>query len=1174
MSDLTGNPKNSENFVHLHVHTEYSMLDGAAKISELVAEVARQEMPAIAMTDHGNVFGAFEFHKSAKAAGVKPIIGIEAYVAPESRFDKRRVKWAEGGQDDVSGGGAYTHMTLLAENNQGLSNLFKLSSLASLEGFYYKPRVDRELLSKYSKGIIATTGCAGGEIQTRLRMGAYKEAIKAASEFRDIFGPENFYLEIMDHSIEIEQRAFADLIKLGKELNLPQLATNDLHYTHHDDAAAHEVLLCIQSGSTMADPKRFKFENSEFYLKSPVQMREIFKDFKQACDNTLLIAERCETTMREGENLLPQFPVPTGQSEDSWLIKLANDGLATKMGNSIPTEYQDRLNFELEVMIKMGFPGYFLVVADLCDHARKVGIRVGPGRGSAAGSLVSYSLGITGLDPIKFGLLFERFLNPERISMPDIDLDFDERRRSEMIQYATTKYGDDRVAQIITYGTIKSKQAIKDSTRVLGYPYALGERLTKSLPPSVMGKDISLSGIFNMDNERYGEASEFRNLYESDPDSKKIVDTALGIEGLKRQWGVHAAGVILSKEPLLDVIPIHRRDADGAIITQFDMGACEATGLLKMDFLGLRNLSVLDDCLINIEKNLGKKVVLESLPLSDKKTFELLSRGDTLGVFQLDSAPIRSLLRSMAPDSFEDIAAVIALYRPGPMGEDSHNKYADYKNGRKAPIGIHPELDMPLNEILKDTYGLIVYQEQVLAIARKVAGFTLGRADLLRKAMGKKDKKILDKEKVHFEDGMKANGFSEDAVEKLWQTLIPFSDYAFNRSHSAGYGLLSFWTAYLKANYPSEYMAALLTSVRDDKDKSALYLNECRRMGIKVLPPDVNESDSEYTPIGSDIRFGLTAIRNIGENVVASIINNRKAKSRYDSFGDFLTKVDAIVCNKKSIESLIKAGAFDSLNHSRRGLMMVFLEALDAVSETKRAESIGQFDLFGAANSTSVSGVVLDIPSPEWEKMMLLGYEREMLGLYVSDHPLLGVEHILRSVADFSISQISEVSHDQIITIGGLITQIQRKVSKQGTPWAIVTVEDLDGAVDVLFFSNAYANHGVNLVEDRIVAIRGRVDKREEQPRISALDLTLPDLKQIPTGPLVISMEMSRCTPPVIDRMNEILRSHPGGREVHLRLVDGEKKTVLKLDEGLKVTSSPSLSADLKTVLGPDCLVL
>ena len=983
------------------------------------------------------------------------------------------------------------------------------------------------------------------------------------------------YLELMDHSIEIEKRAFNDLIKLGKELNLPLLATNDLHYTHHADAAAHEVLLCIQSGATMADPKRFKFENAEFYLKSAAQMRELFKEFPESCDNTLLIADRCETTMREGENLLPRFPVPQGESEDSWLRKLANEGLAKRMDNQIPAQYQERLNFELDVMIKMGFPGYFLVVADLCKHAREVGIRVGPGRGSAAGSLVSYSLGVTGLDPIKFGLLFERFLNPERISMPDIDLDFDERRRSEMIQYATAKYGEDRVAQIITYGTIKSKQAIKDSTRVLGYPYVLGERLTKSLPPAVMGKDISLGGIFDLEDSRYGEAAEFRGIYESDPDSKRIVDTALGIEGLKRQWGVHAAGVILSKEPLLDVIPIHRREADGVIITQFDMGACEATGLLKMDFLGLRNLSVLDDCLINIEKNLGKTVVLENLPLKDKKTFDLLSRGDTLGVFQLDSAPIRALLRSMAPDSFEDISAVIALYRPGPMGEDSHNKYADYKNGRKAPVGIHPELEKPLNEILKDTYGLIVYQEQVLAIARKVAGFTLGRADLLRKAMGKKDKKILDKEKVHFEAGMKTNGFSEDAIEKLWQTLIPFSDYAFNRAHSAGYGLLSFWTAYLKANYPTEYMAALLTSVRDDKDKSALYLNEARRMGIKVLPPDVNESDSEYTPRGSDIRFGLTAIRNVGENVVLSIIENRKSKDRYTNFGDFLTKVDSLVCNKKTIESLIKAGAFDSLNHSRRGLMMVFLEALDAVSETKRAESIGQFDLFGAANATSsISGVVLDIPVTEWEKMMLLSYEREMLGLYVSDHPLLGVEHILRSVTDFSISQIAEVGHDQIITIGGLITQIQRKVSKQGTPWAIVTVEDLEGAVDVLFFSNAYAAHGVNLVEDRIVAIRGRVDKREEQARISALDLTLPDLNRIPTGPLIISMEMARCTPPVIDRMKEILRAHPGAREVHLRLADGEKKTVLKLDEGLKVTASPSLSADLKTVLGPDCLVV
>ena len=962
--------KNSDkNFAHLHVHTEYSMLDGAARVTELVAEVARQEMPAIAITDHGNVFGAFEFNKQAVKAGVKPIIGIEAYIAPESRFEKKRVKWAEGGEDDVSGGGAYTHMTILAENNKGLSNLFKLSSLASLEGFYYKPRMDRELLSTYSEGLIATTGCPGGEIQTRLRMGAYKEAMRAASDLRDIFGRDNFYLEIMDHGIDIESRVRSELLKLGKDLGLPLLATNDLHYTKHEDAGAHEALLCVQSGSTIADPKRFKFENDEFYLKTAAQMRELFADIPEACDNTLLIAERCNITMREGENLLPQFPVPAGQTEITWLTRLANEGLAARCGGEVSPEYQARLDYELSVMITMGFPGYFLVVADLCSHARDVGIRVGPGRGSAAGSLVSYALGITQLDPIRHGLLFERFLNPERISMPDIDLDFDERRRSEMIQYATDTYGEDRVAQIITYSNIKSKQALKDATRVLGYPYAIGDKITKALPPTVMGKDITLSGVFDPKDERFGEAGEFRSIYETDPDAKKIVDTARGLEGLKRQWGVHAAGVILSKDPLLDVIPIHRRESDGAIITQFDMGACEAIGLLKMDFLGLRNLSVIDVCLENIKKNQGAEVDLSTLTLDDPKTFELLSKGETLGVFQLDGGPMRSLLKQMSPDSFEDISAVLALYRPGPMGVNAHTDYADRKNNRKPVEPIHPELSEPLAEILDDTYGLIVYQEQVMAIAQKVAGFSLGRADLLRKAMGKKNKAILDKEYVNFEEGMKKNNFSEAAIKKLWETLIPFSDYAFNRSHTAGYGLVSYWTAYLKSNYATEYMAALLTSVRDDKDKSAQYLNECRRMGIKVLAPDVNESLSDYTALGKDIRFGLSAIRNVGENVTESIVRTRENKGRYESFGDFLAKVDQNVCNKKTIESLIKAGAFDSLGHTRKGLMMVYLEAIDAVNETKRAEAIGQFDLFGDApiGDTQMTGVELTIPQGEWD---------------------------------------------------------------------------------------------------------------------------------------------------------------------------------------------------------------
>lgn len=1148
------------------------MLDGAARVPDLVAEVARQEMPAIAMTDHGNVFGAFDFYKEAKKAGVKPIIGIEAYVAPESRFDKRRVKWAQGGEDDVSGGGAYTHMTLLAENNEGLANLYRLSSLASLEGYYYKPRMDRELLAQYGRGLIATTGCPGGEIQTRLRMGGYGEAVRAASELRDIFGAENFYLEIMEHGIEIESRVKADLLKLGRELALPLLATNDLHYTFKEDAAAHEVLLCVQSGSTLADPKRFKFDNNEFYLKSAAQMRELFKEIPESCDNTLLVAERCNVTLREGENLLPKFTVPQGESEDSWLRKETERGLNTRMGGQIPSAYLERMHYELDVMIKMGFPGYFLVVADLVAHAKSRGIRVGPGRGSAAGSLVSYALGITALDPMEHGLLFERFLNPERISMPDIDLDFDERRRSEMIRYATQKYGEDRVAQIITYGTIKSKQSIKDSTRVLGYPYAIGDRLTKALPPAIMGKDISLSGVFDPNNDRYVEASEFRALYESDPDSKRVVDTARGLEGLKRQWGVHAAGVILSREPLLDVIPIHRREADGAIITQFDMGACEATGLLKMDFLGLRNLSVLDDCLLNIKANRGEDVVLEALTLDDPKTFELLSRGDTLGVFQLDGGPMRALLRSMSPDSFADISAVIALYRPGPMGENAHNNYADRKNGRKLVEPIHPELSGPLQEILGDTYGLIVYQEQVMAIAQKVAGFSLGRADLLRKAMSKKDREILDKEYVHFAAGMKKNGFGDAAIAELWKTLIPFSDYAFNRAHSAGYGVVSYWTAYLKANYPTEYMAALLTSVRDDKDKSALYLSECRRMGIRVLPPDVNESDAEYTPRGVDIRFGLVAIRNVGDGIVLSIKNSRAAKGHFTSFGDFLTKVDAQVCNKKTIESLIKAGAFDSFEVPRKGLMAIYLEAIDSVMESKRAEAIGQFDLFGSEVLSQAVGLDLDIPPGEWDKPMLLSYEREMLGLYVSDHPLLGIEHVLRSATDMSISQLLDdgSAHDQMVTIGGLITAVQRKITRQGAAWAIVTVEDLEGAIEALFFSNTYTQYALTITEDRVVVIRGRVDRREDQLRFTALEMSIPDVSQGPTGPLIITMPIHQCTPPIVDRMKEILRTHPGNREVHLALDDRGKITVMKLDA--RVTASPSLSADLKSILGAACL--
>ncbi|NDA80406.1 MAG: DNA polymerase III subunit alpha [Actinobacteria bacterium] len=1156
------------------------MLDGAARVKELVGEVAKNENPdarAIAITDHGNLFGAYEFYKSAKAVGVKPIIGIEAYVAPGSRHDRKRVKWAEGGEDDVSGGGAYTHMTILASNNTGMSNLFTLSSLASLEGYYYKPRMDRELLQRYSSGLIATTGCPGGEVQTRLRMGDYAGAKKAAGDYQEIFGRENYFLELMDHGIEIEQRTRADLLKLAKDLSMPLLATNDLHYTFREDEQAHAALLCIQSGSTLVDPKRFKFENDQFYLKSARQMRDLFAELPEACDNTLLIAERCEVSFREGENLLPQFPVPSGESEESWLEKEVARGLARRFPDGVPEEHLKRAAYEVQVICQMGFPGYFLVVADLVNYARERGIRVGPGRGSAAGAVVSYALGITGLDPITHGLLFERFLNPERISMPDIDLDFDERHRAEMISYATKRYGEERVAQIITYGTIKAKQAVKDATRVLGLAYMVGEKINKSLPPSVMGKDISLAGIFNPDDERYVEAAEVRSLYDSDPDAKRVIDTARGLEGLKRQWGVHAAGVILSKEPLLDVIPIQRREADGSIITQFDMGACEALGLLKMDFLGLRNLTVLDDCLLNIAKNQEVTFALEDLSLDDKKTYELLSRGETLGVFQLDGGPMRSLLRSLAPDSFEDISAVIALYRPGPMGANAHNDYADRKNGRKPVIPIHRELAEPLAEILGDTYGLIVYQEQVMAIAQKLAGFSLGGADLLRRAMGKKKKEILDKEYIPFQAGMRDRGYSESAISMLWEILVPFSDYAFNRAHSAGYGMVSYWTAYLKANYPTEYMAALLTSVRDDKDKSALYLSECRRMGIKVLPPDVNESESDYTPRGRDIRFGLAAIRNVGEGAVDLIKRARESKGAFTSFGDFLAKVDGQVCNKKTIESLIKGGAFDSLGHSRRGLMAIYLEALDSISETKRAEAIGQFDLFGAANESQVAQMHLEYPVDEWDKRTLLAHEREMLGLYVSDHPLLGVESLLASLSDKPISAISGDEHvgsgnDEIVTIAGLITGIQRKVTRAGASWAIVTLEDLTGAIEVMAFSNTYNQYATLMGEDVIVLVKGRVDRREEVPKFVLMEMSLPDLHQERKGPLVITLPLARCTPPVVERMKEVLRSHPGTTDVHLRLESATENTLLTIDEGLKVSATASLSADLKALLGPNCL--
>jgi DNA polymerase-3 subunit alpha len=708
----------------------------------------------------------------------------------------------------------------------------------------------------------------------------------------------------------------------------------------------------------------------------------------------------------------------------------------------------------------------------------------------------------------------------------------------------------------------------------LGFPYALGDRITKALPPAVMGKDIPLSGIWDSEHDRYGEAQEFRELYDSDADVRAVVDTAKGIEGLKRQPGVHAAGVILCREPLIDVLPVWRRDQDGAIITQFDMGACEKLGLLKMDFLGLRNLTVLDDTLENIERNRGEKVVLETLTLDDKPTYELLARGDTLGVFQLDSGPIRSLLRLMVPDSFDDISAVIALYRPGPMGENSHTNYADYKNKRKPQVPIHPQLAEPLDEVLGETYGLIVYQEQVMAIAQKVAGYSLGQADQLRRAMGKKKKEELDKNFIPFSEGMRERGYSEEAIDRLWQTLIPFSDYAFNKAHSAGYGLVSYWTAYLKANYPAEYMAALLTSVKDDKEKSAVYLAECRRMGIKVLPPDVNESDVNFTPIGGDVRYGLSAVRNVGVNVVESIKATRESAGKFTSFVDFLNKVDLQVCNKRLVESLIKAGAFDSLGHTRKGLTAAHIEAIDAVVDTKRAESVGQFDLFGdSSDAGTIAGVDISIGEDEWDRKFLLSQERDMLGLYVSDHPLFGVEQILSSYTTMRIADLAEAPEKHVGVIGGLVSQLTIKTTRaKGERWASVTFEDLDGAAEINVWPKTYEKYGSLLHEDAILLMKVRIDLRDDERRVSVVDITVPDVSETSTGPVLINIAESRITPITMDSLREVLASHPGSNEVRLTLVMSDREIQVKTDDKLRVKPSPALFADLKALLGPGCV--
>ncbi|GAA0943735.1 DNA polymerase III subunit alpha [Pseudonocardia zijingensis] len=1161
-----------DSFAHLHVHTEYSMLDGAAKIAALVAEAERLGMPAVAMTDHGNLFGADEFHRIAGRSGVKPIIGIEAYVAPASRFHRKPVFWGQVHQrgDDVSGAGAYTHLTLLAQDATGLRNLFRLSSLASIEGHYRKPRMDHELLARHATGVIATTGCPSGEVQTRLRLGQRAEALQAASDLKDLFGAGNLYLELMDHGLAVERSVREGLLEIGRSLGLPPLATNDAHYVTRDQAAMHAALLCVQSGKTLTDPTRFRFDGDGYHLASPAEMRARWDgEVPGAADNTLEVAERIGSYAQvwEHRDRMPVFDVPDGHDAASWLRHTVAEGLRRRLPGGVPDAYRERADFEIDVIVQKGFPGYFLITADLMAHARDVGIRVGPGRGSAAGSLVAYALGITNLDPIEHGLLFERFLNPERVSMPDIDMDFDDRRRGEMVRYASEKYGADRVAQVITFGTIKTKAAIKDAARVhLGQAgFAVADRISKALPPPVAAKDIPLAGIVDPAHERYPEAAEVRALVERDETVAAIVGTARGLEGLVRGAGVHACAVIMSAAPLIDTVPLWRRE-DGALITGWDYPSCEAIGLLKMDFLGLRNLTVIGDAIDNVRANRGVDVDLENLPLDDPDTYALLARGDSLGVFQLDGAAMRELLRRMRPTGFGDIIAVNALYRPGPMAMNTHNNHADRKNGRQQVEPIHPELAEPLRDILAETHGLVVYQEQIMQIAQRVAGYSMGRADVLRRAMGKKKKEVLEEEFDGFRAGMRAQGFSDEAVRALWDTILPFAGYAFNKSHAAGYALVGYWTAYLKAHHPVEYMAALLTSVGNDKDKSAVYLAECRKLGIRVLVPDVNSSARRFAAVGDDIRFGLEAVRNVGGAVVESILRTREA-GPYRSFADFLERAELAVCHKRALESLAKAGAFESLGATRRAVVEVHEAAVDAIVPLKRRAAAGQFDLFGAepAPADCASPLAhLPLVATEYPRAELLAHEREMLGLYVTAHPLDGAEHLLRRHAGRPLAALlADPPKDGDVALAGLITAVDRCVDKRGAPWAICTLEDLDASLEVLFFARTYAAFGERLVPDTAVAVTGRVSRRDDRTSVVGEILTVLDLAATGPEPFVLTCLPHRFDADAADELRRTLLAHPGDVPVRVRVGD----RLFALDQH-PVAAGAALVAELKAVPG------
>ncbi len=1041
---------------------------------------------------------------------------------------------------------------------------------------------DWELLDRYHEGIIATTGCLGGVVLQAMLNGEEKKAYELAGRLQDIFGRDNLFVELQDHGMPEQRRTNPLLLEMAKALRAPVLATNDSHYTDHADSVSHDALLCVQTGSTIDDPNRFKFSSDQHYLKSAAEMRHVFRDVPEACDNSLWIAERANVEIEFGKPQLPRFPVPEGfDGEAAYLRHLTYEGARERYGATLPAEVVERLEYELSVIEDMGFSAYFLVVWDLIRHAKSSGIRVGPGRGSAAGCCVAYCLRIVDLDPIRYDLLFERFLNPGRKQMPDIDMDFDERYRGEMIRYAAEKYGRDHVAQIVTFSTIKARAAVRDAARVLGYPYAVGDRVAKAMPPLVMGRDTPLYACFERHpkyDDGYKAAAELREMCAADPDVKQVVDVARGLEGLRRQDGIHAAAVVITNEPLTEYLPIQRKPGpgekpeDAPIVTQYEMHGVEELGLLKMDFLGLRNLSVIERALDLIEESTGTRPDIDAVPLDDEATLAMLRRGDSVGVFQLEGGPMRALMRSLAPTSFEDIAALVALYRPGPMAANMHNDYADRKNGRKPIEYLHPDLE----PILGDTQGLMIYQESVMRVAQKFAGYSLEEADNLRKACGKKIRELIAKEREKFVEGCERTGYGREVGTKLFDIIEPFADYAFNRSHSVGYGYVSYQTAWLKAHHPAEYLAALLTSVKDDKDATAKYLAECRAMGIEVRVPDVNVSASEFTVRDGAIPFGMSAVRNVGEGLVQLIVAEREANGPYADFYDFVDRVDPQVLNRRTIESLIKAGAFDSLGHPRKGLCLVFETILDRTIARRRREAEGQFDLFAdlaadpAAEGPAASVDRVPIPGDEFEKMQRLAFEKEMLGLYVSDHPLMGAEAALRRRVDCSIDALRDGGEGDVRVVGGVVTALARKYTKKGELMATFVLEDLEAAIEAMVFPRVHQEYGSLLVDDAVVTVKGRLDTREEPRKLIVMEVR-PVVLDLQAGPPVhLALPLATLTDSTVDGLKRLLLDHPGESPVFLHV--GEK--VLKLPDDFRVDASNGLLGEVRVVLGDGAVLL